>query len=33
MNHQIRKMETPHNQTLHNQTNQNKHYQKNKSLI
>ena len=25
MNHQFRKMETPHNQTQHNQTTQNKH--------
>ena len=31
MNHQLRKMETPHNQTLHKQTTQNKHYQKKKS--
>ena len=31
MNHQLRKIETPHNQTPHNQTTQNKHYHKNKS--
>ena len=29
--HQLRKMETPHNQTLQNQTTQNKHDHKNKS--
>ena len=31
MNNQLRKMETPHNQTLHNQITQNKHNHKNKS--
>ena len=31
MNHQLRKMETPHNQILQNQTTQNKYYQKYKS--
>ena len=30
-NHQLQKMKTPHYQTLHNQTNQSKHYHKNKS--
>ena len=32
MNHQLRKMEIPHNQTLHNQTTLNKHYHKNNNL-
>ena len=31
MNHQLRKMETPPNQTVHNKTTQDKHYHKNKS--
>ena len=31
MNYQIQKMETPHYQTMHKQTIQNKHYHKNKS--
>ena len=30
MDRQLRKMETPHNQTTYNQTTQNKHYHKNK---
>ena len=32
MNHQLRKMETSHNQTTHNQTTKNKHYHKKKKL-
>ena len=31
MNHQLQEMEIPRNQTLHNNTTQNKHYHKNKS--
>ena len=31
MNHQFWKMETPTNQTLHNETTHNRHYHKNKS--
>ena len=30
MNHKLRKMETPYNQTTHNQTALKKHYHKNK---